>query len=87
MADLASRKRRSRHDIIMEILRAAKDGTKKTNIMYKVRLSFPQLEKYLNAMKKADWITEKTDLWKTTEKGLHAIEVCDTCCRIIEEIT
>jgi len=87
MSDFPSGKRRSRHDIIIEILKAAKDGAKKTAIMYKVRLSFPQLEKYLNAMKKADFISEKTGFWKTTEKGLHAIELCEICCRIIEEVS
>ncbi|MDH5266975.1 MAG: winged helix-turn-helix domain-containing protein [Candidatus Bathyarchaeota archaeon] len=44
------RKRRARHDIIMEILKVAKKGMKKTHIMYKAKLSFDMIEKYLSAL-------------------------------------
>jgi len=81
------RKKRARHDIIMEILKAAKKGTKKTHIMYKARLSFELREKYLNALKEADFITEESGIWKTTEKGLHVIKACEICQRFIGEVT
>jgi len=80
------RKRRVRHDIIMEILKTAENGVKKTHIMYKAGLSFPQLESYLTALKKADFITEKSNIWKTSEEGFHVIEACKICQRLIEEI-
>ena len=79
------RRRRARHDIIMEILKAAENGVKKTHIMYKASLSFDQLQKYLNALKKGDFITEESNIWKTTEKGLHVIEACNICHRLLEE--
>lgn len=78
--------RRGRHDIIMEILKSAIKGTKKTRIMYKARLSFSQLEKYLNPLSTAGFIAEESGIWKTTEKGLHAIEVCRICHRLMEEV-
>jgi len=84
MPDFPSR-RRARHDIIMEILQVAKNGAKKTNIMYKATLSFRQLEKYLNALEKGDFITEESGLWKTTEKGLHVIEACKMCHTLMKE--
>ena len=83
MAD-PPRKRRVRQDIIIEILQSAKDGAKKTHIMYKDNLSFSQLEKYLNALKNGGFITEKSGIWKTTEKGLHVIEACKMCRRLLE---
>jgi len=70
----------------MEILKVAKNGVKKTHIMYKASLSFPQLESYLTALKKADFITEKSGIWKTTEKGFHVIEACKICQRLLEDI-
>jgi len=79
------RKRRVRHDIIMEILKMAKKGTRKTNIMYKGRLSFSQLEQYLKALKEADFIVEESGVWKTTEKGLHVVEACRICHRLLKE--
>ena len=81
------RKRRARHDIIMEILKLAKKGVKKTDIMYKARLSFDMLAKYLNALKEADFITEEFGIWKTTEKGFHVIKACEICQRFIKEVT
>ena len=81
-----SRRRRARHDIIMEILKTAKGGEKKTQIMYKARLSFSQLEQYLNALKKGGFITEESGVWRTTEKGLHVIEACKICLRLTEEV-
>lgn len=86
MTELPSRKRRARHDIIMEVLKAAENGVKKTHIMYKASLSFDQLKQYLNALKKEDFITEESGVWKTTEKGLHVIEACKICQRLLEEV-
>ncbi len=80
------RRRRARHDIIMEILKNAKNGEKKTSLMYKSSLSFTQLEQYLNALKKTGFITEKGGFWKTTEKGLHVIEACEICLRLTKEV-
>ncbi len=81
-----TRKRRAPHEIIMEILKLAKKGTKKTDIMYKARLSFDMLEKYLNALKEADFITEKSSIWKTTKKGFHVIKACEICQRFVKEV-
>jgi len=70
----------------MEVLKAAKNGVKKTHIMYKASLSFDQLKQYLNALKKENLITEESGIWKTTEKGLHVIEACELCQRLLEEV-
>lgn len=80
------RRRRARHDIILKILKTAKHGSKKTNIMFKARLSFSQLEKYLYALNEAGFINEKSGVWTTTEKGLHVIEACEICLRLTEEV-
>ena len=81
-----SRRRRARHDIIMEILKTAKSGEKKTQIMYKARLSFSQLEQYLNALKNGGFISEESGVWRTTEKGLHVIEACEICLSFTREV-
>jgi predicted transcriptional regulator len=43
-----NRKNRSSIDIVANILEIAKDGAKKTRIMYLANLSFDQLKKYLD---------------------------------------
>lgn len=87
MSRFPSRRRRGPHNIIMEILKLAKNGERKTNIMYKARLSFSQLERYLNALKEADFMTEESGIWKTTEKGLYVIKACELCHRLIKEVS
>ncbi|UCE29422.1 MAG: hypothetical protein JSV85_01450 [Candidatus Bathyarchaeota archaeon] len=81
-----SPRRRARHDIIIKILKTAKDGEKKTNIMFKARLSFSQLEQYLSSLEKGGFLSEKSGTWRTTKKGLHAIEACEVCLHLTEEV-
>ncbi len=78
--------RRGRHEIVMAILSSAKNGIKKTNIMYRARLGYDQLEKYLGALKKGGFIAEESGVWKTTEKGNDAIEACQICHDLVMEI-
>jgi len=85
MTALPSQKKRAWHTIILEILKVAEDGVKKTHIMYKVGLSFDQLKRYLGALKKAGFITQQSRTWKTTEKGLHVIEACELCQHLLKE--
>jgi predicted transcriptional regulator len=67
----------------MDILKLARNGAKKTEIMHKARLSYSQLEQYLDALKRADFITEESGTWKTTEKGFHVIEACKLCHKLM----
>jgi predicted transcriptional regulator len=73
------RGRRGRQDIIMDILTVAKYGSKKTNLIDKVKLSSAQCTKYLEALKEADYISVAGRVWTTTEKGLQVINACQMC--------
>ncbi|MDH5267795.1 MAG: winged helix-turn-helix domain-containing protein, partial [Candidatus Bathyarchaeota archaeon] len=44
--------KRNRLEIISEILQVAKNGAKKTHVMYQCNLSYRQTEKYLNHLLK-----------------------------------
>ena len=69
-----SSKRRDKLCIIAEILEIAKEGTLKTQIMYKANLSFAQLNEYLKFMLKIKLLEKFAntgkDVYVTTEKGL-----------------
>jgi predicted transcriptional regulator len=82
----ARRRRRERHELVMEILKTAKNGARKTHIMKKVGLSYAQLKEYLNALKGGGFLTDKSGILKTTEKGFHAIEACEICHRLIKKV-
>src|SRR4030066_2164670 len=71
-------KRRDKLCIIAEILEIAKEGTLKTQIMYKANLSFAQLTEYLKFMLKIKLIQKLTnkgkDVYISTEKGLDFLQ-------------
>lgn len=67
-------KRRDKMYIIAEILEIAKDGTLKTQIMYRANLSFTQLNDYLKFMLKNELLDKlsqnEKNVYKASEKGL-----------------
>ena len=73
-----TRKRRDRLYIIAEILAIAKDGSLKTQIMYRANLSFAQLNEYLNFLIKRELLKVNSDnkktFYKTTSKGVKYLE-------------
>src|SRR4030067_3733465 len=77
IAETTSR-RRDKLCIIAEILEIAKEGTLKTQIMYKANLSFAQLNEYLKFMLKINLMDKVTeagkDMYVTAEKGLDFLQ-------------
>jgi predicted transcriptional regulator len=71
-------KRRDKLSIIAEILDIAKEGTLKTQIMYKANLSFAQLNDYLKFMLKTSLLnkfrTNGKDVYAATEKGADFLQ-------------
>ncbi|MBS7606578.1 transcriptional regulator [Candidatus Bathyarchaeota archaeon] len=66
--------RRSRTEIIAEILRIAKGGARKTRIVYGANINFRLLDEYLKRLERAGLITiesGKVDIIKTTDKGVE----------------
>jgi len=75
-------KRRDRHDIVTEILKTAREGKIKTHIMYKAKLSYSQINTYLQLLVDKGFLENNTvmrkkqtiTLYKTTPKGIHFID-------------
>ncbi len=65
--------RRSRVDIIIDILEAAREGANKTSIVYKTNLNFKLADEFLNLLQKHSLLENKLDGDKikyiTTVKG------------------
>ena len=61
--------RRSRIDIIIEILEVAKAGVNKTSIVYRANLNFTLAEKYLELLEMQGLVENKSDKYITTENG------------------
>ena len=71
-------KRRDKLRIIAEILEIAKNGTLKTQIMYKANLSFAQLNDYLDYILKVRLLDKldvnKKEVYVATDKGLDFLQ-------------
>jgi predicted transcriptional regulator len=73
-----SSKRRDRLYIIAEILEIARDGTLKTQVMYRANLSFTQLNDYLKFMVKINLLNKdfenNKDIYRATDKGVDFLQ-------------
>ena len=71
-------KRRDKLGIIAEILEISKEGTLKTQIMYRANLSFAQLNEYLKFMLKTSLLKKfrvnGKDVYSATEKGIDFLQ-------------
>ena len=78
----AVNKRRDRHDIVAEILKTARGGKIKTHIMYKAKLSYSQINEYLNLLLEKGFLENMTimrkrqivTMYKTTQKGIEFLD-------------
>ncbi|MGQ9460649.1 MAG: winged helix-turn-helix domain-containing protein [Candidatus Bathyarchaeaceae archaeon] len=83
------RRRRDRLYIISEILTIAKDGSLKTQIMYRANLSFAQLNEYLSFLLKIKLLKIITEnertIYKTTTRGIKYLENYDKITGLLSE--
>ena len=69
--------KRSKDQIIAQILTTCKDGAGKTRIVYQVNLNFHTVNPYLDLLQEKgllDVIQGDRPIYKTTEKGEGALE-------------
>ncbi len=68
-----TRNRRNNMEITADILKIAKNGAKRTHIVYKANLNFKLLSEYLEELEKNGLIEnqkEGENIIKTTDKGI-----------------
>ncbi len=66
--------RRSRIDIIIDVLDVAVAGVNKTAVVYRTNLNFKVAEKYLGLLQKQGLVENNINKYKTTEKGKIFLE-------------
>ncbi len=66
--------RRSRMDIIIEVLDVAKGGINKTSVVYRTNLNFKLADRYLELLQKHGLIENRFDKYITTDKGKIFLE-------------
>lgn len=71
-------KRRDRHDIVVDILKTARGGVKRTNLMHRAKLSHTQLKLYLYVLNENGLLESNNGLVKTTTKGAQFVKVFES---------
>ncbi|MCZ7372508.1 MAG: hypothetical protein O8C60_02435 [Candidatus Methanoperedens sp.] len=66
--------RRSRIDIIIDVLEVAKIGINKTGVVYKTNINFKLADKYLDLLQKQGFVENIVDKYITTNKGKIFLE-------------
>lgn len=61
--------RRSKLEIIVDLLEVCKEDSHKTNMVYKTNLNFKIAGEYLNILKEKEWVTENEGRYRITDKG------------------
>jgi len=69
------RKKRSKYEIIQDVLDQCQTGSKKTWVMYRANLSYDLTTNYLNELEKLGLVEPKDGLYYTTEKGKQLLEL------------
>jgi predicted transcriptional regulator len=77
--------KRSKLEIMNEILNLTINGQKKTHIMNKAYMSYKQLENYLQILKEKNLLKKKSDHYITTEKGRDFIKKFIELMKILGE--
>ncbi len=77
--------RRSRIDIIIDVLDAAQMGINKTSVVYRTNLNFKLGEKYLELLLKQGLVENNSDKYKTTENGKIFLEKAKEITQQLEE--
>lgn len=71
-------KRRDRHDIVVDILKTAHGGIKRTNLMRKAKLSHTQLKLYLYVLNENGLLESSDGLVKTTSRGTRFVKILES---------
>lgn len=69
--------RRHKFEIIASILKRAKDGTRKTRLVYETNLNFTMLGKYMKILSEKGFINSSNGKLYTTMKGIEFLEKYD----------
>ena len=72
------RKKRSKYEIIHDVLDQCQTGSKKTWVMYRANLSYDLTTEYLNELVKLGLVEPKDGLYYTTDKGKQLLELLKT---------
>jgi len=72
---MGGRKKRSKYEIVHDMLDTISPGTKIMNVMYKSNLSYEVTRKYLDKLIEKGLIMQKDNLYYLTEKGQILLDI------------
>jgi predicted transcriptional regulator len=69
------RRKRSRYEIIRDVLNQCETDSRKTWVMYRANLSYELVEKYLEDLEKLGLVESKDGLYHITDKGRQVLDL------------
>lgn len=75
--------RRSRFEILLDVLSIARHGARKTEIVYKANLNFGRIDSYLSYLADKALIEKSEPFYTTTERGHEFLRDYQTLERLI----
>ena len=72
---MKGRKKRTKYEIVHDILEVVGPGVKFLHIMYKANLSSEVAKKYIEKLKEKELIVQKDNLYFLTEKGIRLLDI------------
>jgi predicted transcriptional regulator len=66
--------RRNSLDISADLLKIARDGAKKTQLVYRANLNFSIIKKYIERLRVNGFLVFKNGYYITTERGVRFID-------------
>jgi len=68
--DRLGRRKRTKYELLADLLRSSKGGARKTNLMFRANLSYVLLNKYLNFLLENGFLESKDGRFFPTRAGL-----------------
>ena len=86
-APVYKRRKRSKYEIVHDILSNCQNGAKKTWVMYRANLSYDLTTNYINELMKNGLIENRDGIYVTTEKGKQLLELLERWMKVNSEST
>lgn len=78
--------KRTKYDVIFDILRVCEDGCKKVDIFYEARLNHTMLNDYIKELMDKELLAteEGSTIYRTTGKGLEFLKYYNSALELIK---
>jgi len=82
----ATRRKRTRYELLADLLLSSKGGARKTTLMFRANLSFALLNKYLGLLIENGFVDKKGDYFFPNRRGLTYLQKFSRYQSVLEDV-